>query len=667
MGSYVNQGKTTKKMISTFGGLDKRERIADGAWSDMINMTAAKYPCAASRNKRARQFFTENVTVDGSTQIRRVSSDYKVIAAECSEGKLRLLEAAFYIGIAGSSCRVRYRTDTGETNNIETTFATGFLKKPILPYGGIVKNGRDIFIYPWAKHTDYTQDTTGKKLYSSALSFNYTSDGYKITVTPTDADGRTVTVTSSDSAPANPSNGQLWYDKTAKGVYKYSSAEGQWVAWSTTYIKVSVALDGFSAPLNAFNGLKEGDAIEIGIGGDSVFTSSCIIHSVSADGSYIIIPGFADGLTNITEVAVYRKAPELQFACSWRNRIWGCCYKDTTDDGFLNEIYGSALGDMDNFYKYEGTAADSYTVSVGTGEEFTGIAQLEDCVIFFKEDRYYILTGSEPPFSLSEYSGAGIQNGSAKSAVVINGYVYYKSYGGIMRMSPDSRPVRVSDALGVDKWEDAIAGTDGEKYYVSMRRVGSEQRDFFIYDTTTGLWTMENAPYIVTPAAILRYRNNAFVIGSLLAQSVLQVGDTTAPKGYTPVIVYLDADNANRLSFDGFADWSADNITNETTVEWHADTGTLGLDVPDNKSIRQIQIRGRLCDGARINIEASYDGHDERDPVYLEEGTVKGTFNAVYTPAVLCDNYKLHFSGIGECVIYSVTVTTEEANDYVQR
>ena len=152
------------------------------------------------------------------------------------------------------------------------------------------------------------------------------------------------------------------------------------------------------------------------------------------------------------------------------------------------------------------------------------------------------------------------------------------------------------------------------------------------------------------------------------ADSVPQVGSTAVAEGYyTPVIQYFDADNANKIPITLLSDFQTDNLITETTVEWHADTGTLGLDVPDNKSIRQIQIRGRLCDGARINIEASYDGHDERDPVYLEEGTVKGTFNAVYTPAVLCDNYKLHFSGIGECVIYSVTVTTEEANDYVQR
>lgn len=659
MGSYVNQGKTTKKMISTFGGLDKRERIADGAWSDMINMTAAKYPCAASRNKRATQLFTE--TISGGQKIR-ARELAQIIAANYENGELTALIAIDpipCIGIYGSyfsgqTATVASYSDANENYNIHRKNC------------GLVRFGNSFLAYPMMQ---LIQKLRGLMKYEVKPIYASVTLSYFKT-TPIDGDDANISVIRSATAPANPENGAYWYDTTNMGLYRYSSASSQWIAQTACRTKISAFTDSnlTVAKNGAFADFNVGDGITC----SSHFyfnpfmrnSTATVIRSKNSDGSEIICDGYISSYWD--NLSVTRPAPELQYACVWKNRIWGCCYKETETVNY-NEVYGSALGDAMNFYKYEGTAADSYTVSVGTGEEFTGIAQLEDCVIFFKEDRYYILTGSEPPFSLSEYSGAGIQNGSAKSAVVINGYVYYKSYGGIMRMSPDSRPVRVSDALGVDKWEDAIAGTDGEKYYVSMRRVGSEQRDFFIYDTTTGLWTMENAPYIVTPAAILRYRNNAFVIGSLLAQSVPQVGDTTAPKGYTPVIVYLDADNANRLSFDGFADWSADSITNETTVEWHADTGTLGLDVPDNKSIRQIQIRGRLCDGARINIEASYDGHDERDPVYLEEGTVKGTFNAVYTPAVLCDNYKLHFSGIGECVIYSVTVTTEEANDYVQR
>lgn len=661
MGSYVNQGKTTKKMISTFGGLDKRERIADGAWSDMINMTAAKYPCAASRNKRATQLFTE--TISGGQKIR-ARELAQIIAANYENGELTALIAIDpipCIGIYGSyfsgqTATVASYSDANENYNIHRKNC------------GLVRFGDSFLAYPMMK---IIQKLRGLMKYEVKPIYASVTLSYFKT-TPIDGDDANISVIRSATAPANPENGAYWYDTTNMGLYRYSSASSQWIAQTACRTKISAFTDSnlTAAKNGAFAVFNVGDGVSCysrnAFNWFATNTTATIIRSKSNDKSEIICDGYIYA-SYWESLSVTRPAPELQHACAWRNRIWGCCYGEY-DGEFLNEIYGSALGDMSNFFKYEGTAADSYTVSVGTGGKFTGIAQLEDCVIFFKEDRYYILTGSEPPFSLSEYSGAGIQDGSAKSAVVINGYVYYKSYGGIMRMSSDSRPVRVSDALGTDKWEDAIAGTDGERYIVSMKRIGSEKRELFVYDTVTGMWTQEDNPFVSPPAAILHYRNSAFAIGSVPADSVPQVGSTTAGEGnYTPVIQYFDADNANKLPITILSDFQTDNLITETTVEWHADTGTLGLDVPDNKSIRQIQIRGRLSDGARINIEASYDGHDERDPVYLEEGTVKGTFNAVYTPAVLCDNYKLHFSGIGECVIYSVTVTTEEANDYVQR
>lgn len=661
MGSYVNQGKTTKKMISTFGGLDKRERIADGAWSDMINMTAAKYPCAASRNKRATQLFTE--TISGGQKIR-ARELAQIIAANYENGELTALIAIDpipCIGIYGSyfsgqTATVASYSDTNENYNIHRKNC------------GLVRFGNSFLAYPMMQ---LIQKQRGLMKYK-VMPIYASVELLYFKTTPIDGDDAEISVTRSATAPANPENGAYWYDTTNEGLYRYSSASSQWIAQTACRTKISAFTDSsFTTAKNgAFADFNVGDGVFCHsrniinlFGSDAIAT---IIRSKSTDESAIICDGYIY-VSYWSKLILTRRAPTLQYACVWKNRIWGCRYEETETVNY-NEVYGSALGDAMNFYMYEGTAADSYTVSVGTGGKFTGIAQFEDCVIFFKEDRYYILTGSEPPFSLSEYSGAGIQDGSAKSAVVINGYVYYKSYGGIMRMSPDSRPVRVSDALGTDKWEDAIAGTDGERYIVSMKRIGSEKRELFVYDTLTGLWTQEDNPFVSPPAAILHHRNSAFAIGSVPADSVPQVGSTTAGEGnYTPVIQYFDADNANKLPITILGSYQTDDLITETTVEWHADTGTLGLDVPDNKSIRQIQIRGRLCDGARINIEASYDGHDEKDPVYLEEGTVKGTFNAVYTPAVLCDNYKLHFSGIGECVIYSVTVTTEEANDYVQR
>lgn len=658
MGSYLNQSKNSRRMTDVFTGLDRRERISDGAWSDMLNMTAAKYPCAASRNRRATQLFTE--TISGGQKIR-VQEYSQIIAANYENGELTALTANDpipCIGIYGSyfsgQTVVASYSDTDETYNIHRKSC------------GLVRFGDSFLAYPMMK---IIQKLRGLMKYEVKPIYASVTLSYFKT-TPIDGDDAAISVTRSATAPESPANGAYWYDTTNEGLYKYSSASSQWVAQTACRTKISAFTDSnlTAAKNGAFADFNVGDGITCSSSNSFLNpfarnSTATVIRSKNSDGSEIICDGYIYA-SYWDNLSVTRSAPELQHACVWKNRIWGCRYNETR-----NEIYGSALGDAMNFYKYEGTAADSYTVSVGTGGRFTGIAQLEDSVVFFKEDRYYVLTGGEPPFSLNEYSGAGIQDGSAKSAVVINGYVYYKSYGGIMRMSPDSRPVRVSDALGTDKWEDAIAGTDGERYIVSMKRIGSSERELFVYDTLTGLWTQEENPFESPPAAILRYRNNAFAIGSVPADSVEQVGSTTAAEGYyTPVIKYFDANNANKLPITILGSYQTDDLITESTVEWHADTGVMGLEDPNHKFIKQIQIRGRLGSNARIGIEISYDGHSEdREQLYTEENELIGTFNAVYAPPVRCDNFRLHFSGVGEVVIFSITVTTEEANDCVQR
>lgn len=667
--AYIREARQTQRMTSTFSGLDKRERIADGAWNDMLNMTVENYPCAASRNKRAIQLFAETVTENDMTVKKRASSDYRIYAAQCEDGVLRVVEGKSSKNpLTGAlNYSLRYRENgrdkfsaltTGIFDKVENFFAGNSEALRT----GIVINGRDVFLHPYGYFTKKAEDN---ELHSVQCFLA----GGVTELAVTDGDSVNLSVTSAAEAPANPSNGLLWYDTVSKGLYKYSAESRQWVAWSGAYLKLTRKITDAFGIVHGFDGLNVGDAVTVSGTGKEGLDSSFIIHSMSENKQSILVQGYVDDISGapFDEIVIKRKDPRLQYACSWKNRIWGCHYGEY-DGQFVNEIYGSALGDLANFFRYEGTAADSYTVSVGSGGKFTGIAQLEDCVVFFKEDRYYILTGSEPPFSLNEYSGAGIQDGSSKSTVVINGYIYYKSYGGIMRMSPDSRPVRVSDALGVDKWENAVAGTDGEKYYVSMQRTDNGKREFFVYDTITGLWTQEENPFVGSPAAILRYRNSAFAIGSVSSDSVKQIGNTTATGEYTPIIEYLDAENVNKLTVEALGGWSSEEAENESDVMWHADSGTLGLDNPDAKFIRQIQIRGKLADNAMISIEMSYDGHDdEKEPVYLEEGDVKGTFNAVHTPARRCDNFRLHFSGRGKCVIYSVTVTTEDGEDYVQR
>ena len=84
--------------------------------------------------------------------------------------------------------------------------------------------------------------------------------------------------------------------------------------------------------------------------------------------------------------------PELDFVTECDNRVWGCSKKE-------NVIYGCTLGDPTNWYSYQGTAADSYAVTVGSDGPFTAAASCLGCVLFFKENCIHRLYGTKP----SEY------------------------------------------------------------------------------------------------------------------------------------------------------------------------------------------------------------------------------------------------------------------------
>lgn len=186
-------------------------------------------------------------------------------------------------------------------------------------------------------------------------------------------------------------------------------------------------------------------------------------------------------------------APILDYAVEHDNRIFGCRYGYNREDEFVNEIYASALGSPCDFFSYEGLESDAWTGSVGSDGRWTGIAELEQYVVFFKERCFYLLSGSGPAtYGYVKFRQPGVQAGSERSLAQIGGYLYYKSTLGVMRLSANSLPVCVSEALGPDRWTDAIAGTDGRRYYIQMRTETGEA-ELYVLDTQTGSWTRETA------------------------------------------------------------------------------------------------------------------------------------------------------------------------------
>ena len=180
---------------------------------------------------------------------------------------------------------------------------------------------------------------------------------------------------------------------------------------------------------------------------------------------------------------VERTAPDLLFVCENENRLWGC---DRTT------IYASKLGDIFNWNVYDGLATDSYSVDTGSAGSFTACISYLGYPIFFKEDHIYKVYGSIPTnFEVMGSATLGVAAGSDRSLAIAGEILFYHSRAGIMAYS-GGIPQPVGAAFGVERFDDAVGGSDGLKYYVSMAGKDGAYL-LYVYDTQRGAWHIEDA------------------------------------------------------------------------------------------------------------------------------------------------------------------------------
>lgn len=174
------------------------------------------------------------------------------------------------------------------------------------------------------------------------------------------------------------------------------------------------------------------------------------------------------------------------------NRLWACSSEN-------NEIYCCKQGDCTNWQAYgDGISTDSFAATVGCEGDFTGIARQNDSVIFFKENWIIKLFGTRPSnYTLATYNAQGVESGSEKSVVWINGVLYYLSPSGVCRYSPGGQPEVISEsAFGNVKYKNGVGGRHRNKYFLSAQRDDAQTEDdgweLFVFDTEKGLWHKED-------------------------------------------------------------------------------------------------------------------------------------------------------------------------------
>lgn len=423
------------------------------------------------------------------------------------------------------------------------------------------------------------------------------------------------------SAPTDPKNGNVYLDTSndPKVVKIYSAASKSWASVPTTYVKIEC--DGIGA------GFEKGDGVKLsGISNEIVkeLNGSHVIYDVSEN--HITVIGIIGESVTDAGIKVERKAPEMDFVIESQNRLWGCKYGKLEDGSVVNTIYASKLGDFKNWNVFSGIASDSYALSVGTDGAFTGAVTYQGMPTFFKENCLHVMYGTAPSnYQMQTTICEGVQRGSHRSLAIVENLLMYKGVGGIYGYD-GSLPELMSAEFGSVMYDRAVAGSIANKYYVSMKNRYTDKPALFVYDVQKGMWHKEDETY-----AIQFCRN-----------------------GEELYFITQSDDDIHTVNGSGDAD--------EKRIEWSAETGVIGKNSPDKKTISKLTARIKAMPGSRISVFAEYDSVGGWRHLFAMDGR---SMKSVSVPIRLnrCDHVRLKFVGIGDAQIHSIAKTVVEGSD----
>lgn len=668
--TYFKQPQQGRTFLSEFYGVNHKARVPAGEFADMQNMASDRFPLLSPRAARTalprpvRETVTETVTDADGTERTVESTVYenlngilgdagfaavwgtalyymgqKIDGLTLTDDEKNMLAFGAYILIYPDA--VYYNTvngEFGEMSSDKTSAAANFLL-----------TGEERFNIPDTTKLSCDLRFAGSGRTAASVTFLGKSLGggvrwycngtvWRGCPKSFTARGTSKSVYDADFAMLGDKGGYLYYCSAAdvEGLadssytgYRYENCE-----WT----KLEITDFNITAEEFAALGFTDADLTRIWAGNVHVKIEK------NEDGGYsvkneAIADVFSFGSLFVDSIGApaallgagawkARTAPVLDFVCTHENRLWGCHF-GTQINSFesVNEIYCSELGD---FRKWEtGTAADkAWTASVGAFGKWTGCISHRGYVLFFKEDKILRVYGTKPGnFQISEISANGLMAGCERSMAIIDEVLYYKSRNGVYAYD-GALPERISDKLGAVQFAaTAAAGGLYGKYFICLDGV------LYVYDTANGLWHKEDASAV---RFFARYG------GALYGAA----GNTL-------------------ICFSGEPDEMFAGAQKEKAFDWYAESGDIGLDLPDQKYFREIILRAAARPGARLTVEMRCGEADWQAAAdYACEG-----FGSVVLPVATprCDHMRIRLRGRGDIQIYSIAYITEDAGGVPER
>ena len=592
----LSEQKTSRQMVDVFKGYNHNLRINDGEFFDMKNMTSDYYPVLSPRGKRGVYATPNKPTgliakdslcyVDGRNFVMNEDS----IDMGLNDEPKQLISMGAYVIIMPDKKYINTK-DLTDFGNIEA-------------------------VYPGVE---------GQSVSASYEMCKVDGTSYEVTV-------------KQPNAPDNPENMQLWIDTSSVPhvLKQYSATQAVWNQVATTYVKI--AAPNIAASFSQYDAVKISGIPEQVTQLKDVEGQVCPLWAVYRDAGsnseespraegtldYVVIVGILDeAVTATSNLRLERSMPNMDFVIESKNRLWGCRYGVAANGEVVNEIYASKLGDFKNWNCFMGLSTDSYAVSCGTDGQFTGAITLLGFPLFFKENFVHKVYGDYPAnFRIQDTACRGVQKDCDKSLSIVNETLFYKSRSGVCAYD-GSLPTEMSYGLGNEVYSDAVGGSHGNKYYISMKDVCGNY-NLFIYDIAKGMWHKEDS---IPVDCFCSCRGEMYAISE--GKIITMLGSGT--KENDP-------------------------------VEWMVQTGEIGISSPDMKYISRITVRMSMDIGSEVRFSAQYDFADGWDEICVLNGTSLRSFSIPIRPR-RCDHMKLRIEGEGNAKIYSITKTIEQGSE----
>lgn len=382
----------------------------------------------------------------------------------------------------------------------------------------------------------------------------------------------------------------------------YGSTYVHSIVLEVTYAAMAGGKDERLEALNTSNQLY-------GVGDDYIIVAGLLRTSVALAGTLV----------------VERKIPDLDYVTESNNRLWGCSYAKV-DGTLTNELMACALGDFRNWYRYQGTSMDSYTVSIGSDGKFTGACTVRGQPIFFKESCMHKISGTEPSsFGVTTTVCRGVQDGCWRSLAMVGEMLYYKSRMDVMAYD-GSMPYAIGEKLGRTRWHEACGAAMLDKYYLCMRD-DNMRWGVYVYDTIKQLWHREDDVQIHHMATV---RGELYMVLEDEMPQMMCAGGSTGEE--------------------------------EQPFEWSVTFGKFGLTEPQQKHVSRFNIRAQLAAKASMTLYIQYDS----DGVWHHMGTMKTPILRTFLLPVAprrCDHLQVMLKGYGDAKIYSISREYQEGGD----